>query len=132
MPDLQSLAVEKFQHDLINLVTDAKIYFEIVRQVYKYTTLENPELRLVVVDMAMAEMQTMLADENVRWGFLRLTSDVTEFQTDIYEGLMGRAVRYAPAPHVLCEECGPMEESERGFVVVNCERCKMDRRVMIG
>lgn len=131
VPDLQSLAVERFQHDLINLVTDARIYFEIVRQVYKYTTLENPELRLVVVDIAMAEMQKMLADENVRWAFLKLTSDVTEFQTDIYEGLMGRAVRYVPVPNVLCEECGPLEESERGFVVVHCERCKVDKKVMI-
>lgn len=87
---------------------------------------------MVVVDMAMAEMQKMLADENVRWAFLKLTSDVTEFQTDIYEGLMGRAVRYVPVQPVLCDECGPLDESEKGFVVVHCERCKLDRKVMIG
>ncbi|CAG8951816.1 hypothetical protein HYFRA_00005620 [Hymenoscyphus fraxineus] len=130
---LQDYATERFQHDLISLVTEHELFFNLVRRVYKGTTHENPGLRLVVVEMAIAEMQNMLADEGVKWAFLRLTSDVTEFQTEIYEGLMkGMAVKVMPVQPVLCESCGPMDESERGFVVVTCERCKQDRQVMIG
>jgi hypothetical protein len=129
IPGLQTLSIAKYRHNLNTLVSDLSVYFASVRAVYALTTSSNPGLRLAVVEAAICEMRNLLAEGTaVRDGFLALTSEVGQFQADIYALLLRNPTRPLEVlAQELCEECGPREEGDGYEVTTECKGCGKER-----
>lgn len=103
-------------------MSDLKIYWQSVREIYAHDP-KLPVLRLAVVETAVIEIERMVAEGSVaRKDFLELTSEVRDFQADIFEYLAERAKEYAPP--VLCPECGPRDADDTYEMKVECKGCK--------
>ncbi|KAH8595016.1 hypothetical protein B0O99DRAFT_169277 [Bisporella sp. PMI_857] len=126
---LQSLSAQLFTLSLSS-VSDLEVYFQSVRQIYAVTSCDNPQLRLAVVEAAVLEIRSLVGQENVRRAFLEVTSEVGEFQTDIYTYLVDnptRGVEIETESLVLCEECGP--QSSGYSYTRTCKGCGVARTI---
>ena len=80
-------------------------------------------MRLAVVEAAMMEMDNLLAGD-VRVNFLRVTSDVPDFQADIYMALLThRRPKVEFVVPELCDECGPRDVDDAYTMDVECKGC---------
>jgi len=85
---LEELSVAKFRHNLNNHVNNLEVFFSAVKSIYahkssSYGAGEHTGLRLAVVEAAVSEMSTLLA-EKLRERFFRCTKEVPDFQADLY------------------------------------------------
>ncbi|KAL2064367.1 hypothetical protein VTL71DRAFT_4861 [Oculimacula yallundae] len=138
IPLLKQLALQKYQYTLKNLVSTLSVYFSSVRSIYSTSTTiiaTHPELKLIVVETAVLEMQNLLLEgSEQRREFLELTSQVPQFQVDIYEFLMcngnpQREVEVVEVWKELCEECGAREEGDGYAVTMECKGCGKERTI---
>ncbi|CZT48804.1 uncharacterized protein RSE6_09556 [Rhynchosporium secalis] len=129
IPILKGLALQKYLHTLKNLVSNLSVYFASVRSIYSTPSdPSHPELKLAVVETAVLEMQNLLREgSEQRREFLELTSQVPQFQIDIYDFLMcngnpQKEVEVVTVCQELCEECGAREEGDGYEVILECGR----------
>jgi hypothetical protein len=71
---LEELSVAKFQHNLNNNVNNLEVFFSAVKSIYahkssSYGAGEHTGLRLAVVEAAVSEMSTLLAESSERDSF---------------------------------------------------------------
>jgi hypothetical protein len=105
-------------------VTDLKVYFSNVKQIYTTTSREHPGLRNAVIEAAVTEMKTLLDDENVKSSFFEVLREVQGFHTDILRFLADNPNR--PVQVVvqqLCDECGPISEEKKYILDTECRGC---------
>ncbi|KAG9229460.1 hypothetical protein BJ875DRAFT_488906 [Amylocarpus encephaloides] len=123
IPGLQERTAQRFRHNLNHYVTDLNVYFTAIKEVYANTTPDEPALRLAVAETASMEMVNLLAGD-VRVNFLRVTSEVPDFQADIYMALLtyNRAkVEFVVAE--LCDDCGPRDVNDAYKMDIECKGC---------
>jgi hypothetical protein len=85
---LEELSVVKFRYNLNNHVNNLEVFFSAVKSIYankssSYGAGEHTGLRLAVVEAAVSEMSTLLA-EKLRERFFQCTKEVPDFQADLY------------------------------------------------
>lgn len=127
MPALVKLAEAKFRDTLNNHVADIDLYFAAVRRIYAAAAPTTPGLREAVVEAAVTEMARLLGPE-CRPGFLALTAELPDFQSDIYLFLTHLPMRpvevVVPA---LCATCGPRAHGDGYEVTTSCKACGLER-----
>ncbi|KAK0127211.1 hypothetical protein ONS96_006764 [Cadophora gregata f. sp. sojae] len=130
---LKSLALQKYCYTLKNLISNLSVYFTSVRIIYKLPNNSvHAELRLAVVETAVLEMRNLLVEgSEQRRDFLELTSNVPQFQADIYAYFLcngpGPEVQVVSAPQELCQDCGAREEGDGYKVTTECKGCGEER-----
>lgn len=142
IPALKTQALQKYCHTLKHFVSNLDVYFSSVRTIYSTPPITNSagkhmDLRLAVVETAVLEMRSLLAEgSEQRKGFLELTTQVPEFQADIYKFLWSnggpqRQVEVIEVVHELCEQCGRSDEGDGYEITLECKRCGEERTIEI-
>lgn len=130
---LKSQALQKYCYTLKNLISNLSVYFASVRTIYELpNNPAHPELRLAVIETAVFEMQNLLMEgSEQRKDFLALTSEVPQFQADIYAYFLfngpAAEAQVVTVPQALCEECGAREEGDGYDVTTECKGCGEER-----
>lgn len=124
---LKAVAITKYRDTLQGRVRNLEVFYASVESVYATTTNKHPELRMAVVEAAIMEMRLLLA-EPARERFLQITSELSDFQSDIMLTLVHNPMRRVEkVVQELCEDCGPRNEDDGYEVTTECKSCGAEK-----